>query len=150
MSFVLGMLLIWAIAMAAWFLVSKYVRSSDVDRIKARLTGTTKTQAAKKAKGAAAAPAAVIHQTESPKNKFAQMLVDKYRLGPKLHIFLEQAGVNWLPARFVHTSLVLFIVGFAFGWLMLGSITKVMALATGMIAGSGPFIYVWFKRRTRL
>ena len=39
MNFVLVLIAIWAAAMVAWFLVSKYVKSSDLDRIKARLSG---------------------------------------------------------------------------------------------------------------
>ena len=42
------MIVIWAAAMLAWFLVTKYIKSSDLDRIKARLSGTNKS---KKAKG---------------------------------------------------------------------------------------------------
>ncbi len=148
MNFVIGMLVIWAVAMVAWFVVSKYVKSSDVDRIKARLAGTSKTKSAKKGKNGAATPATVIHQTEATKNHFAQLLVDKYKLGPKLELFLEQAGIHWVPARFVHSSLVLFLVGFGFGWLM--PIPHLLALAAGLAAGSGPFLYVWFKRRARL
>src|SRR5437764_646376 len=132
------MILIWALAMAAWFVVSKYVKSADVDRIKARLTGTTRAKSVKKGKAGAAGQASVIHQIDAPKNRFSQMLVDKYRLGPKLQLFLEQAGLTWVPARFVHTSLVCFIVGFAFGWLMLPM--AIMAVVTGLAAGAGPFV----------
>ena len=50
MGFLGLIILVWAVAMGAWFVVSKYFKSSDMDRIKARLTGTTKAKAAKKAK----------------------------------------------------------------------------------------------------
>jgi hypothetical protein len=103
MGFIGVMLLIWAVAMAAWFVVSKYFKSSDIDRIKARLAGTTKAKASKKAK-ADPAQASVIHGDAVVKNRVAQMLVDKYKLGPKLHSFLEQAGLHWQPARFVHLT----------------------------------------------
>ena len=146
MSFLFVMVGIWAAAMVAWFVVSKYVKSSDVDRIKARLSGTTKV---KKANPGAANQPTVIQQQDSAKNRFAQMLVDKYRLGPKIQMVLEQAGLRWAPARLVHLCLVLFMAGFAFGWLFL-PIAHVFALGVGLVAASGPVIYVWFKRRARL
>jgi tight adherence protein B len=147
MSFVILMIVIWAVGMGAFFLVSKYFRSADVDRVKARLAGTTKAKA-KKAKQPAG-QASVVRVDAIVKNKLAQMLVDKWGLGPKLGAFLEQAGLEWPPARFVHTSLVCFIVGFAVGWLAL-PIGKPLALLVGLAAGAGPGIYVYIKRKARL
>ena len=103
MSFVILMIAIWAAAMLAWFLVSKYVKSSDLDRVKARLSGTAKT---KKAKGVKAGEASVMHQESETKNRLAQKIVDKYQLAPKIGKFLEQAGMRWAPARLVHTCLL--------------------------------------------
>src|SRR5580658_1414507 len=146
MNFVLTLIIIWAVFMGAWLIVSKYVKSSDVDKIKARLTGVGKKK--KKAKGAAA-ESSVVRQVGSPKNRFAQMLVDKYKLGPKLAQFLEQAGMQWQPARFVHLTLVCFGAGLAAGWLLL-PVAHLFAVATGLLAGIGPFLMVWFKRKSRL
>jgi Flp pilus assembly protein TadB len=113
------LLLVWAIAMLAWFLVSKYAKSSDMDRIKARLSGTTKAKA-KKGKAAAGEPT-VIQKEAVIKNHFAQLLVEKFQLGPKIGTLLEQAGLDWQPARLVHFTLMSFIAGFAVGWLLLPS-----------------------------
>jgi len=148
MGFIGVMLLIWAVAMAAWFVVSKYFKSSDIDRIKARLAGTTKSKASKKAK-ADPSQASVIHGDAVVKNRVAQMLVDKYKLGPKLAIFLEQAGLPWQPARFVHLTLISFAAGFAGGWMFI-PITHAAAAVTGLIAAILPFVYVSFKRKSRL
>jgi tight adherence protein B len=149
MGFAVLIVIIWAVAMGAWFIVSKYVKSSDADRIKARLSGTTKARSAKKGKSGEPAAPQVIHQVEAPKQRFAQMLVEKWHMGPKLQVFLEQAGVRWQPARFVHISLVLFLAGFAAGWLLL-PVGRPLAVVTGFAAGAGPYLYVWFKRRSRL
>lgn len=146
MSFAVLIVVIWAVAMGGWLLLSKYVKSSDIDRIKARLAGTTKRRAQKK--GTRAEPT-VMQPVAAPKNRLAQMLIDQYRLGPKLRLFLEQAGMNWQPARFVHLSLVLFLAGFAAGWLLL-PVGRPLAVVVGVAGGSGPFMYVWLKRRTRL
>ncbi len=51
MSFIISLVvIIWAVVMGLYYMVSKYVKSSDVDQIKARLTGVGKNK--KKAKGA--------------------------------------------------------------------------------------------------
>jgi tight adherence protein B len=147
MSFVMLLIVVWGVAMGAWFLVSRYVKSSDIDRVKARLSGTTKSKA-KKSKEAGAGPS-VVRQEVASKNRFAQMLVDKYGFGPKLATFLEQAGIEWPPARFVHLSLVCFIAAFAVAWLML-PIGKPLAFVLGFGAGLGPAVYAWMKRKSRL
>jgi tight adherence protein B len=149
MSFLFVAILIWAAAMGAWFMVSKYVKSSDVDRVKARLLGTTKSGNKKKTKKGEEAGPQVLTKTAETGNKVAQMLVEKYQLGPKLAILLEQAGLNWQPARLMHLMLVAFMAGTAFGWLML-PIPKLLALVLGLAAAAGPFVYVWMKRKTRL
>ena len=145
MGFFVFIVVVWGVALATWFLVSKYVKSSDVDRIKARLAGTTK---AKKPKGEKE-QASVITQDAVTKNRVAQMVVEKFGLGPKIGVMLEQAGLNWPPARFVHLSLVCFLAGFAVGWVMLPA-ARFIALATGAAAGAGPFLYVYMKRKSRL
>ena len=145
MGFLILMVTIWAAALGAWLVITKYFKSSDVDRIKARLAGTTKSKKA----GAGAGPSAIIQQADTAKNKFAQLVVKKYGLAPKLGLFLEQAGLSWQPARFVHLSLVLFLAGFGVGWLLLPS-GRFLGLVTGLLAAAGPFLYVNVKRKARL
>jgi len=147
MGFLLIVLVVWAVAMGTWFVVSKYFKSSDIDRIKARLAGTTKTKTKKEK--TAIQNASVIQGDSIVKNRLAQMLVDKYKLGPKLGTFLEQAGLNWAPARFVHLTLISFAAGFAIGWLFI-PVTHLVAIATAVIVGAIPYLYVWVKRRARL
>jgi len=148
MGFLGLMILAWAVAVGAWYMVTKYFKSSDLDRIKDRLSGTTKAKAAKK-KGLEKGPANVIQAVEIPKNRLAQMLVERFKLGPKLQKFIEQAGLRWLPSRFVHLSLVLFLSVSAAGWLLL-PVAKPLALLLGLVAGLGPFLYIYTKRKSRL
>ncbi|HTS76834.1 MAG TPA: type II secretion system F family protein [Bryobacteraceae bacterium] len=147
MSFLVLMLVIWGIGLGAYFTFSRYMKSADVDKVKARLAGTTKAKA-KKAKQPAG-QASVVRSDVVGKNRLAQMLVDKWGFGPKLQIFLEQAGLNWTPARFVQTSLVCFLAGFGVGWVML-PIAKPLAVVTGLAAGAAPAAFVYLKRRSRL
>jgi tight adherence protein B len=140
---------IWAVALVAWFILSKYVKSSDLGRIKARLTGTVRNASKDKKKGGQAGQAEVIQREEVTKHRLAEILVQKYQLGPKLQTLLEQAGLRWSPTRFVHMTLMLFLGGAAFCWLML-PLPKPFSVVLGLAAAAGPFVYVWFKRKARL
>ena len=106
-AFLLVILGVWAVAMVAWFMVSKYFKASDIDRVKARLLGTTRTKAAKNKKGVPAEKPISINRIDN-KNQFAQALVEKYQMGPKLASLMEQAGLNWPPARLVNLSIMVF------------------------------------------
>lgn len=149
MSFILIAIGIWAAAMAAWFMVSKYVKSSDVDRVKARLLGSAKSGSKKKTKKGEAEGPQVLTKTSVTGNRVAQMLVEKYQLGPKMAIMLEQAGLKWQPAHFVHLMLVAFMAGSTFGWLML-PIPKLLSLLLGVVAATWPYLFVATKRKARL
>src|SRR5580698_5794496 len=145
MSYGILLIAIWAAAMLAWFLISKYIKSSDLDRIKARLSGTNK---AKKAKTGKTGEASVMQQEVGTKNRLAQKIVDKYRLGPKIGNFLEQAGMRWAPARLVHTCLLGFMAGFILGWMLTSSL--IVAIALGAVAAGAPVLYIARKRKARL
>src|SRR5437016_3363007 len=134
--------------MACWMLASKYFKNVDTTRIKERLTGISKTAKKKAAKGAAEEPS-VMTTKIAAKNRLAEMLVERYRLGPKILTFLEQAGLKWAPAHLVHLCLVAMIATLGVGWIML-PIPHLLAVVLALAAGTGPVIYVWFKRRARL
>ncbi|MEP6960657.1 MAG: type II secretion system F family protein [Acidobacteriota bacterium] len=146
-GFMFAAVIIWAVAMGAWFLVSKYFRSSDASRIKERLVGTTKT---KKVKSKDGSEASVLNTQQPSKNKFAQLLVEKYRLGPRMSSFLEQAGLSkWTPARLVHLCLMSAAVTTGLIWLML-PVPKFVAVLVGAGAAFLPVGYVGWLRKGRL
>jgi tight adherence protein B len=147
-SFILIILGIWAVAMMAWFMVSKYFKASDIDRVKARLLGTSRAKAAKGKKGEPAEKQVIINQTDN-KNQFAQVLVEKYQLGPKLATLMEQAGLSWPPARVVNLSIMTLGSVTAVGWLFL-PIPKWVPPIVGLVAASLPWLYVIRKRKARL
>src|ERR1043166_7028708 len=148
MKLIFLMMVVWAVALGAWWILSRYVKSSDMDRLKTRLLGAPKKRK-KSTKGAAAGEQNLIQQVDHTKNKFAQTLVDKYSWGPRLEEFLEQAGLKWTPARFVNSTISLFLASFFFGWLFL-PIPKILAFVLGLVAAAGPAIYVSMKRKMRL
>lgn len=147
MGFLILAFVVWAVALGAWFVVSKYFRSSDATRLKERLVGTAKT-AKKKVK--VAGEGSVLTTQDISKNKLALMLVEKYRLGPKISALLEQAGLSkWTPARLVHLCLMAFAVGTGVVWVMF-PVPKIVAVLVGGVASLGPVGYVWWLRRARL
>jgi tight adherence protein B len=146
MNFLFIVLAIWAVAMVAWFLVSKYFKSNDLTRVKARLLGNTKIE--KSRKDEANRPG-VLTQTTSKENNFAQVLVEKYQLGPKLGLFLEQAGVTWTPARFIHLTIVATGAGLVVAWLFLPLPAWTIPIV-GAATGAMPFLRVFRKRKARL
>jgi tight adherence protein B len=147
MGFLTVAIVIWLVAMGAWFLVSKYFKSSDADKIKQRLTGIGKARA-KKVKENKGGEQSIIH-TQQGGNRFAQLVVEKYRLGPKMQLLLEQAGLRWSPARLVHLSIMAFAAGFVFGWVVL-PIPTALDLLVGLALAPAPFLYVFRLRKSRL
>ena len=146
MRLVLMGLMIWGVFMIAWFVVSKYFKSADLTRVKARLLGTNKVQKAAKAD---APKQEILTQTVSKENNFAQVVVEKYQLGPKLEKFLEQAGVNWTPARFVQLTIGAAGAGVLLTIFFL-PIPSWTAPLVGAAAGVVPFLQIARKRASRL
>jgi tight adherence protein B len=147
-TFLILAVVVWAVAMGAWVMVSKYFRSSDATRIKERLVGTAK--AVKQKAKTAGEGTSVLNAQDGSKNKFARMLVEKYQLGPKLATLLEQAGLNkWTPARLMHICLMVFFAVTSFVWLML-PLPNIVAIAIGAVVSPAPIGYVWWLRKGRL
>ncbi len=143
--FIVVMLVVWAAAMGCWYIATHYLKSSDMQRVKDRLLGGNRP---KKSKGVPKVQQ-VINSDQPSGNKVAQLLVDRYRLGPKLRQFLEQAGLDWSPARFVNFTLVALGIGTAVPWLLL-PLPKWVSIIIGLGAATGPFLFVFSKRRARL
>ena len=135
MGFLPLAIIVWLAAMLAWYVVSKYFKSSDADKVKQRLMGVAR----KQTKSAKDGQQSVIH-TQQSGNKFAQLLVEKYQLGPKIQLLLEQAGLRWTPARLVHLTIMAFGAGLVFAWMALpGAIPRAFAFLVGLAVAPGPF-----------
>jgi len=146
MSFVFMIALIWATTMGGWYFISKYVKSSDVDKIKNRLAGKGKGPAA--AKAAKGQTQSLFRVEQGVKNRLAHALVEKYQLAPKMRLFIEQAGLHWAPARLIHLCIVAFCAGTIGAWML--PIPTFLDPVVGAAVGLGPLGYVWNLRRKRL
>jgi tight adherence protein B len=149
MSFVLLLIVTWAVSIGAWIAVNKYVKSTDVDKVKQRLMGVPKKAKKKKDATEAGEAKSVIQNQAVGKNKFAQIIVDRYKLGPKIGDFLEQAGLRWAPARLVHLCWLTFLGSTIVAWLLL-PIPQWSGLILGLAASVAPVGWVYFKRKARL
>lgn len=148
-SLLVMVLVFWAIAIGAWFMVSKYATSADVQKVKERLIGAPKKTKNSKKKNDAPETQSVIQDTGKAPNRLAQLLVDKYKLAPKIQELLEQAGLRWQPARLVNMCLMAFAGGVAVSYILL-PIPSYLALLVGLAAASSPVIYVLVVRKSRL
>ena len=147
MGFLPLAIVVWMAAMLGWYVISKYFKSSDADKIKQRLMGVGKA-AREKVKAAKAGEQSVIH-TQQGGNKFAQLVVEKYQLGPKMQLFLEQAGLKWTPARLIHLCIMAFAIGMVAAWVLL-PLPFALNFVVGLVTAPFPFLYVWYQRRGRL
>ena len=101
MNFVLIAVVVWALSVGLWFLVTQAFKSSDLKQIRSRLSGRDRMGKQKSEKSGPA-----LFSVEDPtQGKFAKQLLQRYDWTAKLDEMIEQAGVKWKPARLVHTSL---------------------------------------------
>ena len=118
------------------------LRKRDVDQMKTLVSGK-------------AIPAGVKGEAPLMKDKAVNKreAVAQFVLGlnltEKLRSYIEQAGLDWDPARTVYLSLLLALLGFNLFWYMIPR-GQVIAFI-GVIAGAGaPFLYLYQKRKARL
>ena len=135
---------VWVCVMVIWWVFSNAFRHSDMDRLKSRLLGTNKTKKTK------AAGSKSLLQGEEEKGIFAAKLLQKYKLQAKLQELIEQAGMKWSTTRFVNTTLVAAVGGWAFAWMMLPPNLRRFSYLIAIGAGFLPLLFVMRKRNARL
>jgi len=136
---------VWVCALAIWWVCSNAFRHSDLDRLKSRLLGTSKTK-----KNKAAVQNAALIQTEESGGLLATRFLKRYRLQSKFQELLEQAGMKWSTHRLVNTSLLACVAGWAAAWILLPGPMQRYAYVPALLAGAFPLLYVLRKRKARL
>lgn len=145
MNFLAVMIGIWLAAVVVWWVLSRALRSSDVNRIKHRLLGTPKAARVKGGK-----QDKQLIQEEFKAGRLLRHVVNRYQLQPKIQEILEQAGLRWQPVRFLHASLAMFLVGFGIAWFSFSGRAQLLAYPIGILASLLPLGYVLKKRQQRL
>lgn len=139
------LILVWLLSLVAWWFLSRSFRNADVGKIRSRLVnpeGKKKGQRQKQA-------LALINSDEAAAGQVVMRLLQRMELRDRLHRLLEQAGLRWKVARFMHGCLGMFLCGYGAGWIMFPEQHRQFAFIPALFAGSFPLIYVLRKRGAR-
>lgn len=147
MNFVLLAILVWLVAIGAWWMLSRSMKNADADRIKSRLMGAPR-NAKRGKKGAGSV--SLISEDDASTGRIVLRLLQKFQLQERLRTMLEQAGLKWNLARLMHMCLALFLAGFAVAWLFLPSQYQILAFLPAMAAGCLPILHVSRLRNKRM
>jgi tight adherence protein B len=139
------LLFFWLISLGAFFLFTRWFRTSDMDKMKSRLMGTPK-----KEEKTDSSKVALFDAEEAPKGQVIPRLMKKFNVQHKLQTLIEQAGLKWNPVKLVHMCLAGFLIGYAIGYMFLPSTLRVFSLVVALVGGAIPLLYVIRLRITRL
>src|ERR1700677_1145508 len=146
--FVMILIAIWACALVIWWICSNAFRHSDLDKLKSRLIGSSKTKAVKVTSGGGSG-GSLIH-TEEKNMLLATKFLRRFQLQSKLQEMLEQAGMKWSTHRLVNTCLVAVVAAWVLSWLLLPDQLRRFSYVPAIAAGALPLLYVIRKRKARL
>jgi tight adherence protein B len=147
--YVLTALGIWAASVAIWMVVSRAFRSADVDKVKSRLLGTSSSRPGR-GRRKSKKEVSLLQVEDKITGKIVLRLLGKLQLNERVRTLLEQAGIKWKVARFMHACLGLFLLGFVAAWYTVPSAYRSVALLVGAVLGVTPLLYVLRKRTKRL
>jgi tight adherence protein B len=142
MIFLLLVAGVWLLALAIWWVSSSAFRNADVDRLKARLLGTTREK--KKASGQGMA----LINPDQPAASVLVRLVSRFNLESRLQEMLEQAGTKMTVARLLQTCLLAGMAAGGVAWFLLPAHLRAFAWLA-LAAGSAIPILLMARKRTR-
>ncbi len=141
--FVVVVIAIWIVAMLIWGLSTRFVRRSDIDRVKSRLLGTTKVK-----KKASEGPSLI--RTDVQGSRWSVEIMKRLKVQVRLQALLEQAGMKIHASRLIQTCVIASLCAFAAAWLFLPSHLQKLAFLVGLVAGLFPLWTVFRKKKSRL
>ena len=144
MIFLLVVAGVWILALGIWWVSSTAFRSADVDRLKARLLGTTK----EKKKSGGQGPALI--NPDQPLPSLLVRLASRFNLEKRLQEMLEQSGMKMTVARLLQTCLAAGLGVFAVAWYLLPPHLRTLAWLGVVVGGAIPIVVVARKRSSRL
>jgi tight adherence protein B len=144
-TFITIVVVAWGIFLLSWLVLSRWFKSSDVDRMKHRLLGTQKKKA-KKEQGTVA----LFEAEEKPAGQLISQLMLRFNLNERLRTLIEQAGLKWNPVRLMQACLAGFIVGYGLAYVGLPPAFRPYSLIVAGVGFSLPLLYVSRLRRARL
>lgn len=143
MEFITLFIVLTVVIIFTAVVATNVMRKRDVDQMKDLVSGKAPRPKA------GAGSASLMKTDKQPKREvFARMVLGQ-DLNQKLRNFIEQAGVDWDPARVVFTSMILAVVGFNLFWYIVPRGQPISFI--GVFAGAaGPFLFIYSRRRKRL
>lgn len=143
--FVVALISCWGAFLAAWWIASRVMQSTDAKRFRARLLGTLN-----KKENASGPKTPTLFPTGDDKTgKIVLGLLERFKFTARVENLIEQAGLKWHPARLLHACLALFLVAFAAVWYGFPAGRR-LALIPAALAGWLPMVYVLRQRTKRL
>ena len=136
----------WLGSVLFWWLMTRVLRRTDLSRIRGRLLPNSGKGTAK----SGGRPPARMPTGDGSKGKIVVKLLGRLRLNERLRRLLEQAGLKWNAARFIHGCLALFLAGWAGTSYAAPPPYRQFAPLAGLLTGALPFVYVRRRRRVRL
>ncbi len=145
-SFILVLLVVWAVAAGAWLMLGNAFNKADSDKLRERVVGVNR----QKAKSSRKPSESLIRTEDRSTGAILSTIMKRFELHDRLATLLEQAGMKWKVGRLVHMCLGLFLGGYAAGWMLLPSTFQFLAFLPALIAGALPLLYVLQQKKARL
>jgi len=147
LNFILILLVVWAIVAGAWLILGNAFNKADSDKLRERVVGAARQ---KSKSGAKASNTTLIRAEDRSTGALLTGIMKRFELHDRLAELLEQAGMKWKVGQMVHTSLGLFLAGYAAGWLLLPSAYQMLAFLPALAAGAFPLLIVLRKKKARM
>ena len=143
MDFMIFFLFLASAMVVTVVVLYRTMRKRDVDQMRDLASGKVIPQ-----KGATEPTVLVKSDTPSGRERLARMMVGQEFID-KIRNFIEQAGLDWDPARTVLSALILALGGFNFFWYVVPQGAPISILGV-VIGGGGPFFYIYTLRKSRM
>lgn len=130
----------------AIFIANNFMRKREVDEMKSLVSGKAPKTGTKKP--GEAGGSLLKNEKLSPRELFAQTFLGQ-NLNQKLRDYIEQAGMDWDPARTLYMSAILGVGGFNLFWYVIprGQMISPIGAIVGVTI---PFFILWRKRSKRM
>src|SRR4051812_25759205 len=129
----------------AWLVMTRYARSADAAKFRARLMPQSNDIGDKRT-----ARVALFEKEEQTGKSLVPRLMERFNLRVKLALIAEQAGTKIDPRKFVQLTLVSFLAGYGAAWLTLPVKWRLLGFVFAGLAGWVPLMSLLRKRTKRL
>jgi tight adherence protein B len=137
---VLTLFMVGAIVVA-----NSFMRKREVNEMKDLVSGKTKKS---KSKTNEASGSLLKNEKLSPRDLIAQTFLGQ-NLNQRLRDYIEQAGMDWDPARTLYMSAILGVGGFNLFWYIIPR-GQVISPIGAIVGAAIPFFILWRKRNKRM